>query len=146
MKLFKLDKTAFAQPSGATVGTFDLTKVLEISFSPGSLDYNTSPAGTSTVEVQELVVYGKGSLMNVDPVLSTIASVNAKHFVRTGSMLSINGVSGPLNMFSASGRLVRSAGVQGGASVDLSDLSAGTYLVTLGGSGLSLTDRIVIDR
>ena len=145
-KVYKIDNTVFKQPSGATAAAFDLTKVLGFSFSPGSLDYNVSPAGTSTIEVKELVVYGKGALMIPDAIHGRPAAMKSAGFVKTGSMLQISGMSGVLTMYSLSGRLVVRSVVNGSASIDLSGLTAGTYLTKLTGNGITVSDRIVIGK
>ncbi len=144
--LFKLDNKVFAQPTGSTAATLDLSKVFGISFSPGSLDYNVSPAGSSTVEVKELVVYGKGSLMNPVAIREAPLTARVSNLLHTGSMLKISGINGSVEMYSVSGRLVRSISVKGTASIDLSGLSAGTYMVSMKNAGRISSDKVVIGR
>ncbi len=145
--LFKLNNTVFSQPVGSTASPLNLANVTGISFSPGSLDYNVSPSGLSNIEINRLVVFGKGSLLT-SPIITKSAERPISSGVRvSGHSLFVNGMkgAGTVGIYSAAGRLVMNREISGAAPmIDVSNLSVGSYMVRTSFSGSVKTSRIMI--
>jgi len=146
--LLKLDSTEFYIPSDSAPSAIDLSKVNAIHFGIDSTGF-ANGSMFQIVNIYDMVVYGKGTLMDATPVKTTIHSNTIPVGVQvTGRTIAITGITGnsTLELFTVSGRKVMSANLTGSQGVSIATLPTGFYLASVKSNGVVRNQRIMINQ